>query len=268
MGNQGTTGAPIQIFVEGLRKAFTRQTTGGRAEPLFDGLTLSLAQGGLYTFFGPNGSGKSTLLNLIAGLIKPDGGVISICGHEPEPSAVAYVFQTFRDALFTWRTVEGNLMFPLQCGGSGKHEQQMRLRDFLAEFHFPVPLQARTYELSTGQQQMLCLARALITRPSLLLLDEPFAALDFRMRRLMQEQLLRYWRQSHATVLLVSHDIDEAIYMGQTLLLLPPCPVKRIRDIPIPFPANRERSIMFTQEFLQLRSDALSYYEHELDHTS
>src|SRR6185295_8126374 len=114
-----------------------------------------------------------------------------------------------------WRTVEGNLLFPLECRDLASSDRRRQLQVFLEEFDFSIPLTSRVYELSIGQQQMVSLARALITRPRFLVMDEPFSALDFRARRAMQERLLSYWKESGATILLVSHEIDEAIYLGQ-----------------------------------------------------
>jgi NitT/TauT family transport system ATP-binding protein len=211
--------------------------------------------------FGPNGSGKTTILNLLAGLTRPDSGTILIDGKAPFPGHAAYVFQNFKDSLFPWRTVEGNLLFPLECGSSAPSERRKQLLDFVEAFEFNIPLTSRVYELSIGQQQMVSLARALITRPRFLVMDEPFSALDFRARRAMQERLLSYWKESGATILLVSHEIDEAIYLGQRVIVLPPRPANTVREITIPLPFPRRREMLFTQDYFQLRSEALRFFE-------
>jgi NitT/TauT family transport system ATP-binding protein len=256
--------APAQPFVviSKLSKSFApHNSKKNKREVVFEDFTLTLGEGELITVFGPNGSGKTTLLNLLAGLIEPDSGTILIGGRQPSLGLATYLFQNFKDSLFPWRTVEGNLLFPLECQISDKKEQRRRLLDFIQEFEFKIPLQARVYELSIGQQQMVSLARALITRPRFLLMDEPFSALDFHIRRFMQEKLLGYWKESGATLLLVTHEIDDAIYLGQRLILFPPRPITTVGEMTIPLALPRQREMLYTQDYFQIRSEALRFFD-------
>lgn len=263
---EGTSQAPATQFVviQGLSKSFIpNDSKRNERDIVLQDLSLTLSAGELCTVFGPNGCGKTTLLNLLAGLIQPDSGTISLDGKRPFPGLATYMFQNFRDSLFPWRTVEGNLLFPLECQISAEEERRERLRDFVQDFEFHVPLNSRVYELSIGQQQMVSLARALITRPRFLLMDEPFSAFDFRMRRSMQEKLLSYWQESGATILLISHEIDEAIYLGQRLILFPPRPVTAVREMQIPLAFPRHREVLYTQEYFHIRSEVLRFFEED-----
>jgi len=253
------------VTVEGLSKAFRSDYGESSGDVVLQDMRLSLNAGELCTVFGPNGCGKTTLLNLLAGLSKPDAGAIAIGGREPTPGLAAYMFQNFKDSLYPWRTVEGNLLFPLECKIRSKAEQINRLRDFLKVFALPIPLRARVYELSVGQQQMVALARALITQPRFVLMDEPFSALDFHTRRCMQERLLSYWQDTGSTILVVSHEIDEAIYLGQRLILFPPRPVTAVREVRIQLPLPRSRDVLYTQEHFRIRSEALRFVEQDAE---
>jgi NitT/TauT family transport system ATP-binding protein len=179
----------------------------------------------------------------------------------PRPGLAAYVIQSFKDSLFPWRTVEGNLLFPLECQVADANERRDRLKEFVREFGFSLPLESRVYELSIGQQQMVTLARALITQPNILLMDEPFSALDFRIRRSMQTKLLTYQKKQGATILFVSHEIDEAILLGQRLFLFPPKPVRATREISIDLAFPRSREVLYTKDFFNIRSEVLRFFD-------
>lgn len=249
------------IILNQLSKSLVNQTStkGGRTV-ILDELSLTINSGEITTIFGPNGSGKTTLLNLLAGLVEPDQGTILIGNQAPFPGLATYAFQNFKDSLFPWRTVEGNLLFPLECQEIDSGEQQQRLKHFVEEFELKIPLSARIYELSVGQQQLVSLARALIGRPQLLLMDEPFSALDFNTRHLMQEKLFDYWNKSGATILAVSHDIDEAIFLGHRVILCPPHPVTEVEEIRVRFPFPRSRDIMYTKDYFDIRSEILKFF--------
>jgi NitT/TauT family transport system ATP-binding protein len=254
------------VAISRLSKSFaSRDSETSKQGIIFKDLTLTINGGELTTIFGPNGSGKTTLLNLLAGLTQPDGGSISIGGEKPSPGMASYLFQNFKDSLFPWRTVKGNLLFPLECQISDEKERLERLQKFIHEFQFNIPLQSKVYELSIGQQQMVSLARTLITHPRFILMDEPFSALDFRVRHYMQERLLTYWKEYGATILLISHEIDDAIYLGQRVILFPPRPVTAVRELPIPLPLPRRREMLYTQEYFQLRSEALRFFDEKLN---
>jgi len=255
------TAAKAGIVVTGLSKSYLGNDSDTDKGLVFENLNLTVKSGEICTIFGPNGCGKTTLLNMLAGVADPDYGTILIDGTQPRPGLAAYVFQNFKDSLFPWRTVEGNLLFPLECQIVDGKERRDRLKEFVREFGFSLPLQSRVYELSIGQQQMVTLARALITQPRLLLMDEPFSALDLRIRHSMQSALLAYQKKHGATILFVSHEIDEAIFLGQRLFLFPPRPVKAVREISIDLPFPRSREVVYTKDFFNIRSEVLRFFE-------
>ena len=255
------TAAKAGIVVTGLSKSYVGKDSETDRGLVFENLNLTVRSGEICTIFGPNGCGKTTLLNMLAGVAEPDAGTIWVDGLQPRPGLASYVFQNFKDSLFPWLTVEGNLLFPLECQVTDVNERRDRLKEFVREFGFSLPLQSKVYELSIGQQQMVTLARALITRPSILLMDEPFSALDFRSRRSMQTELLIYRKKHGATILFVSHEIDEAIFLGQRLFLFPPRPVKAVREILIDLAFPRLPEVVYTKDFFNIRSEVLRFFE-------
>lgn len=215
-------------------------------------VSLSVAQGEFISLVGASGCGKTTLLRIVDGLITPTSGHIFVDGrevHGPGPDR-GFVFQ--QDALFPWRTVLDNIIFGLEVQGRRKREARQLADDFVSlvgltgfEHHFP-------HELSGGMRQRANLARALTIDPAVLLMDEPFAALDAQTRELMQAELLRIWRSNRKTVLFVTHQIDEAVYLADRVVVMTSRPgqIKAILDVDIPRP--RDLSVKRTPRFLEL----------------
>ena len=220
---------------------------------VLDRITLSLAAGELVSLVGPSGCGKSTLLRLIAGLESPDSGELLI-GSEPitEPSAErGLVFQD--PNLFPWLTVRRNIEAGLVARGVLREK-----RDEVEEFMRLVGLETfgnvYPHHLSGGMAQRVALARALINHPKVLLLDEPLGALDAFTRMRMQDEVLHLWQARRTTMLLVTHDIDEAIYMSDRIIIMTQRPGKIEQTIPIALERRRDRS---SSDFLRLRGDIL-----------
>ena len=255
----------IGASLRGVTKAFAPRSAGQPAETVVEGLTYTIEAGMFYTVFGPNAVGKTTMLSLLAGLARPDSGDVVVDGGSAGRAAIGYVFQDFRDSLFPWRSAEHNLLFPLECLTSDVGERRARLREFLATFPLTLPLSARTYELSVGQQQILAVARALVGKPQLILMDEPFSALDYRTRRIMQDWIRGYWAQTCPTVLLVTHELDEAILLGERLLLLARRPVRELEEFRVDLPRPRSRTSLLTRECFELRSRILMRFGNEGD---
>ncbi|HWP24780.1 MAG TPA: ABC transporter ATP-binding protein [Xanthobacteraceae bacterium] len=217
------------------------------------GFDIDVREGELLSIVGPSGCGKSTFLNILLGLIKPDSGQISMRGKAitgPGPDR-AMVFQEF--GLLPWRTVQSNIELGLELKGvpaEARHKISRGLIDMVGlsgfEQHYP-------HELSGGMKQRVGLARALATDPDVLLMDEPFAALDAQTRDLMQVELLRIWSQARKTMLFVTHQIDEAIYLSDRVLVMTKRPghAKKIFDIDLPRP--REYEMRVTPEFNELK---------------
>ena len=218
-----------------------------------DGVSLELAAGELVSLVGPSGCGKSTLLRLIAGLDSPDAGELAI-GRNPITEPGAERGLVFQDPnLFPWLTVRGNIQAGLVARGvlreeRGAVDEFMRLVG-LEEFSDAYP-----HHLSGGMAQRAALARALINHPKVLLLDEPLGALDAFTRMRMQDEVLRLWQARGTTMLLVTHDIDEAIYMSDRIVIMTPRPGRIERIIPVDLERPRDRS---SPEFLRLRGAIL-----------
>ncbi|HYU19877.1 MAG TPA: ABC transporter ATP-binding protein [Chloroflexota bacterium] len=231
--------AAPKIEVRGVRKTFRRPGSKPpvSVEVLRD-VSFSVQPGEFVCLVGPSGCGKTTLLRLIDGLLAPDQGEIAIDGlGPPKPGPQAgFVFQSFR--LLPWRTVLDNVQFPLQIQGMDRQRRLARASEFVAlvglegfEHSFP-------HELSGGMQQRVGLARALALEPEILLMDEPFAALDAQTRELMQIELSRIWEARRVAVVFVTHSLDEALFLADRIILLGPRPatVDEVLEVPLQRP--------------------------------
>ena len=218
-----------------------------------DGATLEVAAGELVSLIGPSGCGKSTLLRLLAGLDFPDSGElhvgeVAITGPNAERGLV------FQDPnLFPWLTVRRNIEAGLVARGV-KREKQREVDEFMRLVGLEEFANAYPHHLSGGMAQRVALARALINHPKVLLLDEPLGALDAFTRMRMQDELLRLWQARGTTMLLVTHDIDEAIYMSDRIVIMTPRPGRIERTIEVGLARPRQRS---SAEFLRLRAEIL-----------
>jgi NitT/TauT family transport system ATP-binding protein len=198
---------------------------------------------------GPSGCGKSTLLNMVAGLLTPSAGAIYLEGaHSAGRNPTAMVFQEF--ALFPWRTVQANVELGLEEAGLPAGERRNRARRYieltgLAGFESRYP-----HQLSGGMRQRVGIARALAVDPAVLLMDEPFSALDAQTRQLMQEELLSIWERTRQTILYVTHNIAEAVYMADRVVVLSRRPGRLLADIPVELKRPRAESMMGEPAFV------------------
>jgi NitT/TauT family transport system ATP-binding protein len=210
-------------------------TLGGR--PVLDGIELAARRGEVLVLLGPSGCGKTSLLRLVAGLLVPDEGRILVDGAAPVPGrAAAMVFQSYR--LLPWKSVRANVAFALPH--LAPRERAARVDRVLAQVGLARFADAWPRELSGGMQQRVALARALAPEPELLLMDEPFAALDAQSRELMQMELLRLTGgPAGPTVLFVTHSVDEALVLADRVLLLSPRPGRILEELPVAFPRPR-----------------------------
>ena len=236
---------------------------GKRFEALRD-VSLEIGAGEFIAIVGASGCGKTTLLRIVDGLVAPTAGEVRVDGRvvtRPGPDR-GFVFQ--QDALFPWRTVLDNVIFGLEVQGRGKRESRARadelvrlvgLRGF--EHHFP-------HELSGGMRQRANLARALTIDPDILLMDEPFAALDAQTREIMQAELLRIWRSNRKTVLFVTHQIDEAVYLADRVVVMTSRPGQIKAALPVDVPRPRELSVKRTPRFTELVDTIWAMIEQEV----
>jgi NitT/TauT family transport system ATP-binding protein len=225
------------VRIEGVRKVFR---AGGREVVALDGIDLEIAPGELVCLLGPSGCGKSTLLNAIAGFAPPSSGTLLANGRPvtgPGPDR-AMVFQEY--ALFPWMTVEANVAFGLEIRGENRPSIRERVGSLLGQLGLAEFRDRFPKDLSGGMRQRVAIARVLAIDPPMLLMDEPFGALDALTRRNLQDELLRIWAQLRKTVVFVTHGIEEAIYLADRVVVMTyrPGRVKRIVTVALPRPRD------------------------------
>lgn len=228
-----------RIEVDRVTKTYASDAGDIRA---LDAIDLDVAPRELVTIVGPSGCGKSTLLRCIGGLIPPSQGRVLIDGEvvtEPDPR-IGYVFQ--RAVLLPWRTVEKNVLLPFEIGGRPTPENLKSVHEALEMVELGEYAQLRPAELSGGMQQRVAVARALVTEPSILLMDEPFGALDAQTRDSMNVELLRIWQEAKPTIVFVTHDIGEALFLSDRVVVMTARPgrVHDVVEVDIPRPRTFE----------------------------
>jgi NitT/TauT family transport system ATP-binding protein len=233
--------------------SLTFETSDGPVKAL-SGVDLKVARGEFVSFIGPSGCGKTTFLRAVADLEQPTGGVLRVNGLSPrearEKRAYGYVFQA--PALYPWRTVASNIALPLEIMGVPKAVRAVRVERGLELVNLAGFGKKFPWQLSGGMQQRASIARALSFDPDLLLMDEPFGALDEIVRDMLNEQLLRLWEKTGKTALFVTHSIPEAVFLSTRIVVMSPRP-GRIHDvIECNFPRDRTLDIRETPEFLEV----------------
>lgn len=239
----------IGLALSGLSRVFDDGVAA------LDGIDLKVEPGEFVALLGPSGCGKSTLLRLVAGLDEPSAGQLDLEGDGPTAGQVAYVFQD--PHLLPWRTVLDNVALPLELRGIKAQERLEAARNALKGVeleewagHFPA-------QLSGGMRMRVSLARALVTEPKLLLLDEPFGALDELTRLRLDDQLRTLWAERRPTVLFVTHSISEAALLAERAIVFSPRPARVIADVSIDLPVDRDPSIRTTQAFSEVSEELL-----------
>jgi NitT/TauT family transport system ATP-binding protein len=248
---------PAQITIRHLAKEFQGST-------IYRGFDLDIPRGRFISIFGPNGCGKSTLINIVAGLIPPDAGEILFGGKTLAQTKIGYVFQNYREALFPWISAFSNIEYPLKLMGLGAAERRRRVERLVAHLGVSIDLKRYPYELSGGQQQMVSIMRALIVDPEVLFLDEPFSALDYEMTLFMREQLQRIFMETGTTMVLVSHDLEEAVYLADRVLLLTRRPARIAAWIEVPIERPRHAETLSDPRFVQVKRHCLEVFQREV----
>ena len=227
------------VEIQGVSKIYQKTVKDSTTEiEALSNVDLSIRENEFLSIIGPSGCGKTTLLKMIDGLIPYDSGSISINGkkiHGPGPDR-AVVFQTF--ALLPWRTVLANVEFSLELRRIPPKERTDIARDYLTRVGLSDFANHYPHELSGGMQQRAGLARALAVSPEILLMDEPFGAVDAQTRQLLQEELLELWQRERKTVIFITHSMDEAVYLSDRVVVMTPRPgrVAEVLDVPLPRP--------------------------------
>lgn len=231
--------------------------------PAVEGLSLDIEPGSFLSIVGPSGCGKSTLLRLLAGLLFPDKGEVLDEGQQvtgPNPRR-GIVFQ--KPQLYPWLTVGKNVEFGPKMRGLPRLERKKLAAQYVEMVRLTEFAKSYPYELSGGMQQRAALARVLANDPKVLLMDEPFGALDALTREHLQDELREIWRSTGKTIVLVTHSVEEAVYLGTRVLILSDRPARTLADIPVNFSTNGTRGlgreVKARPEFIQVREEVLRY---------
>ncbi len=239
-----------KLEVQSVSKCFLQ---AGSAFTVLDNINLYLLPRELVCIVGASGCGKSTLLNIIAGLIPPSSGKVLVDGAEvPGPGADrGMIFQSY--TLYPWLTVAGNIAFGLKLRRLSKADIKQRVSYYLEVVGLTKFARAYPKELSGGMKQRVAIARALANEPDVLLMDEPFGALDAQTKEQMQKFLLELWEQTHTTILMITHDLEEAVFLSQRIYVMSAHPGQIKHDVCVSLPEQRTLEMKLDPEFIQIK---------------
>jgi NitT/TauT family transport system ATP-binding protein len=243
------------LEVRGLRHAYG---SGDSAFVALEDLSFEAAEGELITIVGPSGSGKTTLLRCLSGLMPPTGGDVRLRGRSftDVPDELALVFQEYSRSLFPWLSVRENVDMPLRSQRLDRNERAERIGAALAEVGLADAADRYPWQLSGGMQQRVAIARALAYRPAILLMDEPFASVDAQTRADLQDTLIDVWQRHDSTILFVTHDIDESVYLADRVIVLSRAPARVVAEIEIDLPRPRDQiATRVLPRFVELRAE-------------
>jgi NitT/TauT family transport system ATP-binding protein len=256
-------GAPTSLCNDGLRLKGVHRTfkVEGRDILALSDVSLECEPGSFTALIGPSGCGKSTLLRIVAGLDHPDGGAVSIGGAAPiEKCRQGALGVAFQDAaLLPWRTVRQNIALPLQVLGRSLPDHASRIGQLIELVGLKGFEDARPGQLSGGMRQRVAIARTLVTEPAVLLLDEPFGALDQILRRSMNLELQRIWLESRPTTVLVTHGIDEALFLADRIVVMQRNPGRIACIVEVPFARPRHSDLFAAAEFHRLEDEVADH---------
>ena len=243
----------VTLKLENVSKSFAKIETDEVTHALTS-VTTTMESGEFISLVGPSGCGKSTMLRLIAGLITPTTGKLTVNGEEIEKPAPDRGMMFQKATLFPWLTVKDNIAFSLKMQGKLKGNEE-KVENMIKVIGLEGFREDYPAQLSGGMAQRVALVRSLINEPPILLLDEPLGALDAFTRMNMQDEILKIWQEKQQLAVMVTHDVDEAIYMGTRVLVMDAHPGRVIADIPIELPFPRDRG---SREFVEYRIDILN----------
>ena len=245
------------VTIRGLTKRFSDAT-------IYDNFDFDIPRSRLMSVFGPNGCGKSTLINMVAGLFPVDAGEILFDGQPLSSIKFGYVFQNYREAMFPWLRAFDNIAYPLKVMGVPKPERTVRVEKIVAHLNVKIDLNLYPYQMSGGQQQLVSIMRALIVEPEILFLDEPFSALDYEMTLFMREQMQRIFVETATTTVLVSHDLEEAVYLSDRILLLSRHPARAVEFVHYDAPRPRTDKTLSEADFISTKAHCLEIFQREV----
>lgn len=242
----------ICISIKNLEKKF------GSVD-VFRNFNLNIEKGKITAIFGPNGCGKSTLFNILSGSILKDEGNFFIKNFNQ--FEFSYIFQNYRESLLPWRTNFENIALPLEIQNIDKQKIEETVKELQKLFDFKLNWKSYPYELSGGQQQILAFMRALVTRPKILFIDEPFSALDYENNLRLREHLQKYYLKYKPTILLITHNIEETVHLAEKIVVLSQRPTEVIEIIENPLSYPRTIQSLKTEQFHQAKDKVLTAFQ-------
>lgn len=251
-----TSGTTATLKADGLTHTYGEGTA--EEHRALGGVDFTINQGEFVSIVGPSGCGKTTLLRCLSGLMPSTGGAVTLFGEPVDevPADMTLVFQDYSRSLFPWLRVAENVDFPLRSLGLLKEAREERVAEALADVGLTGHETKFPRQLSGGMQQRVAIARALAYRPSMLLMDEPYASVDAQTRAALEDMLLKVWRDRGQTILFVTHDIDESVYLADRVLVLSASPASVVADIKIDIPRPRDQvETKASAEFVELRAE-------------
>ncbi|MGH2663872.1 MAG: ABC transporter ATP-binding protein [Actinomycetota bacterium] len=251
----GGAASPVLLLVEDLRHVYG---SGRSAHTAIESVGFDVKGGEFLSIVGPSGCGKTTLLRCVSGLIHPTSGSVKLENDEVRdvPRELAIVFQDYSRSLYPWMTVRRNVRFPLSRRGVTNEQREGLVQESLAAVGLKDAADKYPWQLSGGMQQRVAIARSLAYRPEILLMDEPFASVDAQTRAELEDLVLRVWDQFGMTILFVTHDIDESVYLSDRVLVLSPSPAQVVTVMETLLPRPRDQiETRASDEFVRLRSE-------------
>lgn len=225
--------------------------------PMMENLSFSVEEGDFVSIIGASGCGKSTIFRLINGLEQLQQGEILVNGKPIGAQKQYSAFMPQKDLLFPWRTIEKNICLPMELAGVPAAEQEKRCRDVLAQVGLLEYMKKYPKDLSGGMKQRVSFARTLLSGADMLLLDEPFSALDYLTRVEMQEWLLQQWEHYHKTILFITHDVEEAVFLSKKIFVIQDRPFSSMETVEVPLPSHRDRSDLKKPEIVDLKEQLI-----------
>ena len=228
----------MKVDIQNISKVFKNNK---KVKEVLKDISFQVEEGEFISLLGPSGCGKTTLLTIIAGFQQATGGKILVSSEEVKKSGPdrGFVFQSY--ALFPWMPVKDNILYPMKQQKMNKEQRNNRLQELLEMSHLEGNEHLYPHQISGGMKQRTAVIRALACKPEVLLMDEPLGAVDFQMRKILQEELVSIWIQDRTTVIMVTHDVDEAVYMSDRVIVMSTDKGKILKDLKVKLPRPRDR---------------------------
>lgn len=251
------------IEVKNLSKEYSQLRNKIKKLRVLDNISFQVKDGEFVAIFGPNGCGKTTLLNILSGIDKPSFGDVVINQKNPKDCKIGFVFQNYNESMLPWRTIEENIGLALEAQHiNGKKKKQIT-EHLLKKVGLFEHKDKYFYELSGGMKQLTAICRAFAYDPELFLLDEPFSSLDYSTSRKMGLELLDIWKENKKMTVFISHDIDEAIFLADRVIVLSSRPAKINGIVDVNLPRPRKLEILSSKKFFEIRNRVLEMFEYE-----